>query len=342
MAQIKISNEERRLLMGYKRQAPHLMMQARAEAILLLVEDVPTAVISRFVDRAESTVKEWAREWNRERMSSIFTGHAGNLNASKLTTEQRAEVARVLSEPPSARGLPEQFWTVPDLATWLKTRFDVVYESATSYHFLLRMAGLSFHKPEPFDRRRADDAVIEAKVAQIRQDIAKDLADPDTLVYAADEVRIDQEAIVRRAWYAKNTKTKLLVNRERESQNYIGFLDQNTGTCELIRLQWQNGPLILDALTQLVAAHPGKKITIVWDNAPWHKTKVIRDELGEQGKLASIRFLAFPPYAPDHNPIEHVWGETKTSISNIQHETFDHTRAAFEATITDQTHPYRI
>lgn len=342
MPDIQVSDEERRLLMEYKRKSPHVMMQARSEAILLLADNVAPAVIARFVDRAESTVTEWARQWRQERISSVFTGHAGNLNASKLTAEQRAEVRRVVSQPPTAQGLPEQFWTVPDLSAWLHTRFDVVYESATSYHFLLRMAGLSFHQPEKFDRRRGDDAVIEARIAEIRDEIATGLADPDTLVYAADEVRIDQEAIVRRAWYAKGTKTKLLVNRERESQNYIGFLDQNTGACEIVRLAWQNGPLICDALTQLVAAHPGKKITIVWDNASWHKTRVLRDELAPGKKLAGLRLIAFPPYAPDHNPIEHVWGEAKSQISNIQHATFGQTRAAFETAVTTRPYPYRI
>lgn len=328
--------------MGYKRDAPHILMKAKSEAILLMAEHVPQAVIARFVDRAESTITTWAKDWNTARMSSIFTGHAGNLNASKLTDEQRQEVATILAQPPSEQGLPFQFWSVPDLASWLEATFDIVYESPTSYHFLLRLAGLSFHKPEPFDKRRSPDSVIEERIDQIRRDIAADLADPDTLVYAADEVRIDQEAIVRRAWYTQGAKTKLLVNRQREYQNYIGFLNQNTGECELHRLAWQNGPLILDALHELVAAHPGKKITIVWDNASWHKTKLIRNELHHKGTLANVRLIAFPPYAPDHNPIEHVWGETKTAISNIQQPSFDQTRHAFESTIRGKTYTYRI
>lgn len=218
----------------------------------------------------------------------------------------------------------------------------MIYESATSYHFLLHTAGLSFHKPEPFDRRRGDDTAIQTRINQIRTDIAADLADPDTIVYAADEVRIDREAIVRRAWYQKGAKTKLLVNRERESQNYIGFLDQNTGHCSLIPLEWQNGPLILEALYELIAAHPDKKITIVWDNASWHKNKVIRNELEPRGTLANMRLVSFPPYAPDHNPIEHVWTEAKNNISNIQRGSFPETRHAFETSVKNKTYPYRI
>lgn len=342
MAKVLVTDEEHTVLMGYKRNAPYIAMKARSEAVLLLADDVPIRVVARFVDRAESTVAEWARQWNAARLSTLYTGHSGNLNAAKLTREQIDEVTEVLAQPPGQQGLPQQFWTVPDLATWLHARFDVVYESPTSYHYLLRAAGLSFHKPEPFDRRRADDKTIQARLDQIRDQIAADLQDPATLVYAADEVRIDQEAVLRRAWYTKGTKTKLLVDRQRDHQNYIGFLNQNTGECELLRLTWQNGPLILDALHQLVATHPNKNITIVWDNAAWHKTKAIRAELADHGTLRNVKLIAFPPYAPDHNPIEHVWSETKNSISNIQHDTFDKTRDAFEQAIRSKRYDYRI
>lgn len=219
---------------------------------------------------------------------------------------------------------------MPDLAAWLEARFDVVYESDTSYHFLSHAAGLSFHKPEPFDKRRADESVIEERLARIREDIAADLTDPQTLVYAADEVRIDQEPILSRAWYARGAKTKLLVDRQRGAQNYIGFLNQNTGECELQRLDWQNAPLILDALHELVDAHPGKKITIVWDNASWHKTKLIRDQLGNRRTLAGVRLVSFPPYAPeihhDHsaasrtsNPTTRPLGNSLTTIHRFPH-----------------------
>ena len=50
----------------------------------------------------------------------------------------------------------------------------------------------------------------------------------------------------------------------------------------------------------------------------------------------------FPPYAPDNNPIEHVWNEAKNRTSNHQHPTFTDTRHAFETYIKNNTFPYRI
>ena len=342
MSGFLVSVDEERILKEYKDTTRHLLIRKKSEAVLLAAAGVTTGVVAGFVSRQESTIKQWLRDWQATRLASIITGHAGNLNASKLTAEQRQEVCRILSNPPSDQGLPAQFWAVEHLKDWLKAKFDVVYESDTSYHFLLHLAGLSFHQPEPFDHRRANDAAIDARMAQIRAEIAPMLLDTKTLVYAADEVRLQQEAIVRRAWYKQNTKTKLLVDRVRDAQNYIGFLNQNTGRCELIRLDWQNGPTIIAALKQLAAKHRGKKIVIVWDSAAWHKTKDLRELLAADKPLHNVHLIALPPYAPDRNPIEHVWKDTKDHIANIQRFPFEQTRLAFEHHVASRRFNYRI
>ncbi|RAX45520.1 IS630 family transposase, partial [Arthrobacter sp. AQ5-05] len=327
----QLSDEERQLLKKYKANAPHKLVVKKAEALLLLSRDVAPEVVAEFVDREPSTLDDWVTDWNRQRMASLLTGHAGNLNRSFLTEEQREAVTQVLSQPPGEEYLPAEFWDVPKLDHWLSTTFDVEYASNTSYHFLLRMAGLSFHKPEKFDRRRADEKVIDLRVKEIRAELVAPLADADTLVFAADEVRIDQEAVVRKAWYEKNTKTVLKVDRKRASQSFIGFLNQDSGECVTLRLDWQNSATILEAVQTLVGLNPGKKIVIVWDNASWHKNKLIRAELAKGQTLQDVHLINFPPYAPDHNPIEHVWNDAKNAISNVQRNDFESTVTSFEA-----------
>jgi hypothetical protein len=147
---------------------------------------------------------------------------------------------------------------------------------------------------------------------------------------------------VTRAWYKRGTKTKLTVDRERKAQSYIGFLDQNTGSVHLETVQWQNSDTIISALTSFALHHKGRKITILWDNAGWHTSKKLREQLATNHTLACIHLINMPPYAPDHNPIEHIWGEAKTRISNLQRDTFTQTRTAFETFITRNKFPYRL
>jgi transposase len=223
----------------------------------------------------------------------------------------------------------------------LNTEFGVEYESRASYHFLLKYSGLSFHKPEPFDRRR-DVRAINQRMDEITAEIAPKIADPGWLVFASDEVRVDQEADIRRAWCRVGEAPEIRVDRDREAQSYIGFLNQNDGCCEFERLDWQNGPEILRAVNNLVSRHPGKRICIVWDNAAWHRTRLIREELRKGGTLEQVHLIAMPPYAPDHNPIEHVWKAAKDHCANVQQPSFDATLQKFEEYITGRRFEYRI
>jgi len=36
----------------------------------------------------------------------------------------------------------------------------------------------------------------------------------------------------------------------------------------------------------------------LWDNAAWHKTKLIRTELATGRTLQNVHLIAMPPYAP--------------------------------------------
>jgi transposase len=95
-------------------------------------------------------------------------------------------------------------------------------------------------------------------------------------------------------------------------------------------------------MTIFLEKHPGKKITIIWDNAPFHRSKAIRDELKSGGILERVHLIAMPPYAPDHNPIEHVWNTAKQAVSNIQQETFEETKKAFSDFVASRPFRYRF
>ena len=219
MDRVVVSDDEWAVLQCYKHQAPYRLMRLKSEAVVLLSKDVDTAVVAQVVERTPETVRSWARAWNRYRLASIHTGHAGNLNASRLTATQRQEVAGVLSRPPSEQGLPIGFWDVPHLAAWVYDHFEVEYASAASYRFLLHMAGLSFHRPEAFDQRRPPQADVDQRMSQIRSEIVRKWSDPEVMVVCADEVRIEHEAIVRRAWIRRGDAARLEVDRRRQAQS---------------------------------------------------------------------------------------------------------------------------
>ncbi len=65
--------------------------------------------------------------------------------------------------------------------------------------------------------------------------------------------------------------------------------------------------------------------TVIMDNARFHRKKVLK-------RLArgKVRLLFLPPYSPDYNPIEQVWGNMKRFLRDNLH-TFDSLSSAIFA-----------
>ncbi len=336
---ITISGLERELLKQYVKTSPLVLVRFKAQAVLAAARGAPLAFITEVVDRKPSTVELWLRNWRTCRLASIFTGHQNNHNAGKLTPGQLAEVKTTLQSPPSEYGLPKEFWDVPQLKQYVTAQFGVAYECDQSYHFLLKFSNLSFKYADTFDRKR-DDAFIEQRMQAIRSELKPLMTDDNWEVFAVDEVRVQQEAIIRRAWLKKGERTVIKVNRDKESQSYIGFLNQKSFACETYEMDWQNSKEVLKACKLFLEAHPGKKICLVWDNAPFHKSKEIRDELKKDKLLEQVHLIAMPPYAPDNNPIEHVWNTAKQHVANIQHGAFEQTKRAFSDFVASRPFDY--
>ena len=90
-------------------------------------------------------------------------------------------------------------------------------------------------------------------------------------------------------------------------------------------------------MEQFLKLYPNKHIAIIRDNAPFHKSKKIKEQLRKDGAIESVHLIAMPPYVPDENPLEKVWGATRTKIANIQQQTFEDTKQAFSDYVASHT-----
>lgn len=332
------TNEEIDLLKQHYRKSQGTVSQ-RAHAVLLFSSGRSAYDISRIIFDSEKTVREWIKLWQKERIASIFSKNHCNQNAAKLTREQREEIAKVLSSPPSEQGLSKSFWDVSTLRNYMAVHFGVVYESPRSYHFLFKISSFSFKLPGRFDIRR-NDSEVEKRLEEIRKIIKPFFKDSSWAILTGDESRLVWEAIVRRCWLPKGEKSILKVSRENIAQNLSGFLDIKTGRPHLFTTSWQNQKETIRVLKLLGKRYTGKKICLVWDNAMWHRGKLVREKL--KSELNQFYLLAFPPYAPDVNPQEHVWKWSKDQIANIQFNSLEELTRTFRKIVTGRIYPYQI
>lgn len=338
---ISLTAQESEILSDYVKKCPIPTIRLRAHALLMRNQGINLRDISTLVFRSQRAITRWFVEFNKIRLSSIFSGHIDNENAGKLTRNQKLKIKKVLGTPPNKYGVPKEFWNAPKLKEYVRAEFGVIYESDISYHFLLKFSGLSFKYPDITSPRR-NEGFIKSRIKEIREEIGPLLENNAWVVFATDETRMQLEAEIRRAWLIRNKKTKIRTEKSRERQNYIGFLNQKTGKCQLFEIKRGNQKEIIRVLKKLMKLYRDKRICVVWDNARWHKGKMLRKELVTGKKLQKLHLINFPPYAPEVNPIEHVWQFAKSKNSNIDKSGFEKIKQKFFDTINQRTFNYKI
>ena len=341
MINIKLSKEEIGILQNLTTKSPIELIRLKSQAILLRSRLVAIDDITFSTKRSYRTVERWIKDYSQQRLSSIFSGKVGNENAAKLTREQKKEIKWLLSEPPSEYGIPPRFWDVPKLKQYVSAVFDVVYESDVSYHLLLKFSGLSLKYPDVVSPRRNEEA-IKKRIKEIRSEIKPLLKNDSWIVFASDETRLQKQAEIRRAWLIKGKRTVVKTERSKEHQNYLGFLDQNTHICQVFEIKRGNSIETIRVLKKLTKQYPDKRICIVWDNAKWHKSKQLREQLKKGKSLERIHLIALEPYAPETNPIEHVWGYAKNKLANKAGRDFEEIKQQFMRLTNQQVFAYQI
>lgn len=336
---VQLTAEEFSLLLQHKKKSLCELISLRAHAILLSEKGYLSIQIADILFKNEKTIRGWIQEFGKERMASLFPHTLGNQHAAKLTRKQKLTLKRVLSQKPSEYGIPGAFWDVSGLRKYITAEFGVEYESDESYRLIFKLHNYSFHLPGTFYIHRNEKQVLK-RVKEIKQEIKPLLKEPHWIVFASDECRIIWEAVIRRLWLPKGQKSIIKVERKRQAQSFIGFLNLNTGEELLFPLSWQKQATIIPVLETLVRKYPNQRICIIWDNARFHKGKLLKARLSTT--LKNIHLINLPAYAPDHNPQEHVWKYGKDQIANVQANSLEEVIAKFSAIVMGRNYPYHF
>ena len=90
--------------------------------------------------------------------------------------------------------------------------------------------------------------------------------------------------------------------------------------------------LFLDEVGQ---RHPDDQIVMVLDGAGWHASDAL-------GPPPNMRLLSLPPYAPERNPVEHVWDELREKrFHNHVFDSLDALEDHLEVALRDFEHEHQ-
>jgi transposase len=136
---------------------------------------------------------------------------------------------------------------------------------------------------------------------------------PETVFLSEDEAWMYLQATTMNVWSAVGSPPVVRVDAGRTKAGFYGTLDLRTGREIVSRTQEMTAQESAAHLQVILDAFPNVPIVLFWDRAPWHRGQPIRQVLSANPRL---EIVDFPVAAPQLNPQEQVWKQTRRAVSH--------------------------
>jgi transposase len=269
------------------------------------------AAVARALGVGRGTISRWLQQADQP------GGLAPRLHPaphSRLSIAQQRRLDRLLRQGADAHGWPNRLWTTARVAQLIRRHFGVSYHPDHVGRFLRQRLGWSCQKPRRQARERKD-AEIDHWRCQTFPRIVREARRRGAHLVFLDESGYMLTPTVRRTW-APRGQTPILSSwdrRDRMSAISAITVSPTNGRVNLyFDVLADNANVtaadVVDFLRQLRSRLRGP-LTIVWDGSNTHsRSTAVRAFLADHpGVVAET----LPPYAPELNPDELVWGWSK-------------------------------
>lgn len=119
-----------------------------------------------------------------------------------------------------------------------------------------------------------------------------------------DEARFGRISDVRRCWAPYPHRPVCQAMLSHEYTYAYAAVDVASGELDSLILPHVNTQCMQLFLNEAARRHPDRRIVMVLDGAGWHRGHALAIP-------ANMQLLALPPYAPELNPVEHLWEELR-------------------------------
>ena len=131
-----------------------------------------------------------------------------------------------------------------------------------------------------------------------------------------------------KTWFLKGKQRIIPTFGKHEGVKLVGCLDYETGRIYVEEHKKYDAEIFLHFLKNVLEQYPDGKTVMILDNARIHHAKLLQGFLEENKERLELVFL--PPYSPNLNKIEELWGWMKDSVIN---NVFFHSRQEIRAAV---------
>jgi transposase len=298
------------------KDARSLSQQAQEEKRKIAIELLKTKELTQEKVAASvgvniRTVQKWLALYKQGGRASL-NKRSRKPNRSprkKLTVQQEKKVSELIqTKNPDQLKLECCLWTREAVIQIIKNRFKVRL-SLTSVGRLLRSQGFTVQRPKKraYEQKSED---VKKWIDKVYPEIERAAKSEKATIYWGDEMGLRSDDQRGRGYSLKGKTPVVEVPGRRFGCNVISILSNRGKLFYMVYRGRFNAKLFIEFLNRLLRTID-RKIFLIIDGHPVHKSKLVRDYVLENSKR--LRLIILPPYSPELNPDEMLNQDVKSN-----------------------------
>lgn len=300
----------KKLLEGSQATEKEKIKALHAVSIGYSVEDVAEIFC---VD--EQTIYNWINRW---RESRDISSKPKSGRPPAFTEEEKRELKRLVEEnEPKKHGINASFWDCAELHKYYMKNGKNVSED-TIERCLLEM-GAHYVKAQ-IEYKEADLEQQRQFALEFLRDMKK--RTDTTILLFEDEMSVNTSPHKGYGWTFSERLIVKAAQSEKKRTNCFGAVNPIDGKETIMTSKIAKAPAFVKFLDKIEQTYPdAEEIWVYLDNSGVHKSNLVRETLKRHTR---IRLKPLPPYSPDINPQEYMWGYSRHK--ELNNRPFDNVR----------------
>jgi len=295
-----------------RKLSPSAQEALRRQAIRLREDGMTYAEIGAIVGVHPTTVCQWYKRYQRAGEAGLRGGQRGRRpgSGSRLSANRARRIRGLITEK-----LPEQLklsfalWTRQAVADLIEAQYGVRLPIRTVGDYLARW-GMTPQKPA----KRAYEQCPAAVQRWLDEDypaIAQRAKAEGAEIHWADEAGVRSDAREGRSYAPRGATPVAPIPARRVRVQMISTVT-NAGQMRFMLFQEPMHAKLLIRFFKRLIAGADRKVFVILDNLPVHRSYVVRDWVREHAEEIELFYL--PSYSPDLNPDEYLNNDLKARV----------------------------
>ncbi|MBL8693275.1 MAG: IS630 family transposase [Planctomycetes bacterium] len=250
------------------------------------------------VHRGDRSVRTSAKRGRREGQGAILA-----------KAEERKIIRTIRDLTPHQLKLEFFLWSVGAVMTLIERTLGKALSESTMRNYL-NAWGFTIQRPSTRYSRR-DDLVVQKWLVEEYPKIARLAKREEAEIHWLDETGVNNQAVYQRGYALKGSTPRPTKAVNKEKVSLISTVT-NQGT---MRFKLFDGSLSVETLLAFMSGlldETGRKVFIIMDNLRIHKSRPVLEWADRNADRVRLYYL--PPYAPEHNPDEHLNNDLKQNV----------------------------